>query len=59
MNLLLVLRHPFVNTGILETEKQGTNMNKDSFALADTFTGRAKVEGAPRGRLDMIEERLG
>jgi hypothetical protein len=34
-------------------------LNKDDFALANTFTGQAKVEGAPRGGLDMSEEHIG
>jgi hypothetical protein len=45
--------------GTLKNAEQGTDMSKDSFALADTFTGPTKVEGAPRGGLDMIEERFG
>jgi hypothetical protein len=45
--------------GTLGNTVQSTNMKKDSFALADTFTGGAKVEGAPGRGLNMIEERLG
>ncbi len=38
---------------------KSTNLKKDSFALADTFTGGAKVEGAPGRGPSMFEERLG
>jgi hypothetical protein len=43
---------------ILENAEQGTDMMKDSFALAYTFTGGTKVEGCPRRGLDMVEEGL-
>lgn len=59
MDLLLVLQHHPSTRGILENAEKDTNIDKDSFALADTFTGCTNIEGGPRSGLDMIEERLG
>ena len=59
MDLLLVLQHHPSTWRILENAERDTNIDKDSFALADTFTGCTNIEGGPRSGLDMIEERLG
>ena len=60
MNLLPVLQRQHSSTrGTLKNAEHGTNMNKDGFAFANTFTGCTEVEGAPRGRLDMVEEHIG
>ena len=59
MNPLIVLRNHSSTRRTLKNAEYNTNMNQDSFALADTFTGRTEVERAPRGGLDMIEEHIG
>jgi len=59
MDFLLVLRRHQSTCRVLGNAEQDTNMKKDRFALAYTFTGGTKVEGGPRSGLDMIDERLG
>jgi hypothetical protein len=43
---------------LLRNASQDTDVDEYGFTLADAFTGRAKVEGGPRGRLNMVDERL-
>jgi hypothetical protein len=43
---------------VLRNASYGTNMYERGLTPADAFTGRAKVEGGPSGRLNMVDERL-
>ena len=57
VNLLLMLRR-IINKGFSRGRKKVTNMYEDCFTLANASTDPTKVEGSPRGKLNMVDELL-
>jgi hypothetical protein len=47
-----------INKGLLRDAELVTNMYEDCFTLADASTDPTKIEGSPRGRLNMEDEVL-
>jgi hypothetical protein len=52
-----MLRFPSISTSE-RIFRERTDLDENGFAPADAFTGRTKVERGPRGRLDVVEERI-